>query len=297
LIRLLSALSSPIRADMEKAVRQIAFITILIGSHCAYSQTPVMMADNFSLPIITTVAPEPAVINPIQPRVPPCARPADFMDIDTYSGPFNHLVERFSAKLENTTVHPVRRHHAPSCSLDARDKFNLFASNVTEPIGFLGAGWDAALAQRENDDRAFGQGAAGYGKRYSAAITSQFTGEFFGTFFYPAIFRQDPRYYRLAEGTPGQRLLHAARHIFVAHNDSGRLMFNFSEWMGTASSVALNNFYHPGNERGFGPAAQRAGLSITSDMAMNVVKEFWPEITHKCRLPFRSPSPASSSVH
>ena len=64
-------------------------------------------------------------------------------------------------------------------------------------------------------------------------------------------------------------------------------MFNFSEWFGTASATALANTYHPGNERGIGPAASRMGISIGTDMGFGVWREFWPEIVHAFRLPFR----------
>jgi hypothetical protein len=67
-------------------------------------------------------------------------------------------------------------------------------------------------------------------------------------------------------------------------------MFNFSEWLGTASAVALSNTYHPENERGFSPAAQRVGYSVLQDMGFDVLREFWPEISRKFRLPFRGES-------
>jgi hypothetical protein len=63
-------------------------------------------------------------------------------------------------------------------------------------------------------------------------------------------------------------------------------MFNYSEWLGTASAVALSNAYHPGNQRGFAPAARLAGYSILTDMGYDTLREFWPEISRKFKLPF-----------
>src|SRR5260370_33273371 len=65
-------------------------------------------------------------------------------------------------------------------------------------------------------------------------------------------------------------------------------MFNFSEWSATISSKAISNLYHPDNPRGFGPNAERVGWSVGTDMAWDVVREFWPEIAHKLKLPFRT---------
>ena len=182
---------------------------------------------------------------------------------------------------------PSRKSRLRPCSLDAREKFNLFVEDSIEPVNFLDAGWDAAWAQHDRDDPKFGPGIGGFSKRYKVAVTDNVAGEFFNTFLYPSLFHQDPRYYRLERGSAQRRLFHAMRHVFVAHNDDGRLMFNYSEWFGTFSSKALSNLYHPGNERGLGTTAQRAGMGITSDMAMDVLKEFWPEISRKCHLPFK----------
>lgn len=45
--------------------------------------------------------------------------------------------------------------------------------------------------------------------------------------------------------------------------------------------------YHPGNLRGFVPAARRVGYGVMEDMGFDVLREFWPEIARKFRLPFR----------
>jgi hypothetical protein len=64
-------------------------------------------------------------------------------------------------------------------------------------------------------------------------------------------------------------------------------MFNFSEWLGTTSSVVLSNTYHPGNSRGAGETARRVGVSIAWDAGFDVLREFWPEIVHRLKLPFK----------
>lgn len=219
----------------------------------------------------------------------PCVQPAPLFSADDYEGPFNKAVTYFSRKLEIKTVHvPHHQTERKLCGLGVIEKFDLFASNSFEPVTFVGAGFNSAIAQAENSDPSFGQTMAGYGKRYGAALTDTISSDFFHTFAFPSLFRQDPRYYRLLEGSAGQRFRHAIFHVFVAHSDSGKKMFNFSEWAGTVSSVALANTYHSGNKRGLGPAARRAGISISSDTGFDLLREFWPEIVRKMRLPFRT---------
>jgi hypothetical protein len=77
-------------------------------------------------------------------------------------------------------------------------------------------------------------------------------------------------------------------HIIVAHRNSGAATFNFSEWFGLTSSVALRNMYHPDRLRGFEPAACGVEMGLVSDMGTDIFREFWPEISRKLRLPFVS---------
>ena len=218
----------------------------------------------------------------------PCLEPPPLVRWQDYDGPFAKTVGSFGRKLDRKTAHPP--HYKPNamlCSLELKDKFKLFISDTIDPISFVSAGFNAGLDQASNQDPTFGQGAAGYGKRFAANFTGQAVGGFFGDFAYPALFSEDPRYYRLGHGTSRARLLHAALHTFVAHRDDGTRMFNYTEWLGTATSVAFNNLYHPGNARGFSPAAQAVGYSVLEDMGFDILREFWPEVARKIHIPFR----------
>jgi len=216
----------------------------------------------------------------------PCEQPAKLFSAREYNGPLKRFTAWFSRKPEMTTV-PARAHSTNICSLDAGEKFHLFFKSTVDPVTFIGAGASAGLSQWNNDDKEWGQGAEGYGKRYAAAFTDRASRNFFGKFFYPTIFRQDPRYFREGQGSTKARLGHALAHTFVARRDSGGSMPNLSLWAGTTSTVALANLYHPDQDRGFTPAAARVGISIGTNMGFDVLKEFWPEIVRKLNLPFR----------
>ena len=235
-----------------------------------------------STAVLPSVTLEPVLIRP----VPSCARFIEPFDVDDYRGPLNGIVARFSQSFDNATPHLAGS--SSKCQMTSGDKLRLFVNNNIDPAAYMSAAWDAGWAQLDYDDRSFGQGAAGFGRRYSVAVADNIQSDFFGIYLFPSIFHQDPRYFRRGQGTVKARMEHALAHRFVARSDSGRPMFNYSEWLGTASSKALGNLYHPGNPRGFGPTANRVGLSIGNGMAWDVVREFWPELAHKFRLPFRT---------
>jgi hypothetical protein len=102
----------------------------------------------------------------------------------------------------------------------------------------------------------------------------------------------------MIHGGSRRRVLHALAHALVARSDNGNAMFNASEWLGTTSSVALSNLYHPGNERGFAPSAEQVGYNVAEDIGFDVLREFWPEIARTFRLPFRlKPAPGDSQAN
>ena len=228
----------------------------------------------------------------------PCVQTAPMVRLEDYNGPFKKVVGEFARPLERKTVHP--RHYKPEaklCTLNLKDKFVLFVQDSVDPVVFLSTAFDAGLAQAQDDDHSYGQGAKGYATRYGADFAGGTTSRFFKDFAYPWIFSEDPRYYRLGHGGGKRRFLHAMEHAVVAHRDDGRRMFNFSEWLGTTSSVVLSNTYHPDARRGVAATAERVGASILQDVGFDVLREFWPEISKKFRLPFRGESgtaPASS---
>jgi hypothetical protein len=217
-----------------------------------------------------------------------CVQPPPMVQLHDYDGPFHKVIGTFTQKLDRLSVHDP--HYRPGfvlCSLEIKDKLFLFLRDSVDPETFLAAGFDAGISQAENEDPSFGQGGKGYAKRLGAGYTDQVQFRFFKEFAYPTVFSEDPRYYRMGQGPAGRRFLHAMVHSVVAYNDHSRPMFNFSEWLGEISAISLSNLYHPGNRRGFAPAAQSLATDVALDIGYDELREFWPEIARKFRLPFR----------
>jgi hypothetical protein len=222
-----------------------------------------------------------------------CVEPPPMVQLQDYIGPFHKVIGTFTQKLDRVSVQDVRyKPGVALCSLQIRDKLFLFLRDSVDPETFLAAGFDAGVSQARNLDPQFGQGGEGYAKRLAAAYTDEVQYRAFKEFLYPTIFSEDPRYYRLGQGTGGHRFLHAIEHTVVAYNDHGQRMFNFSEWLGEASAVSIANLYHPGARRGLGPAARNVASDVGLDVGYDELKEFWPQIARKLRLPFRDQNEA-----
>lgn len=205
-----------------------------------------------------------------------------------YQGPYSKTVSFFASKLERKSVHPPQfKPGVLLCSFTPKRKFILFVQDSTDPLTFLTAAFNAGIDYGEDTDPSFGHGPSGYAKRFGAELADQASSAFFKDFAYPTIFSEDPRYYRLGRGSAKRRVAHALEHVVIAHRENGTYMFNFSEWLGTTSTVALGDEYHPNNRPGVGPAAENIGFAMLQDMGFDVLREYWPEIAGKLKLPFR----------
>lgn len=164
--------------------------------------------------------------------------------------------------------------------MSAGDKFTLFALNTVNPFQFVSTAAWAGIDQAQDRFPSWHQGAEGYGKRYGAGYADMATSGFFGTFFFPAILRQDPRYFRKESGGFGPRLGYAITRVLVTRTDSGHNAPNYSLWMGTLASGGLSNVYYPTADQGAGLTFQRAGINIATSAGFNIAREFWPDVSH-----------------
>lgn len=164
--------------------------------------------------------------------------------------------------------------------LTSGQKFRLAAQYLNLYTVVFVAG-EACVNQARNSPKEYGQGAEGFGKRYGAGFADGLTDGLFVTGVYPALLRQDSRYYRLGDGGFSHRMGYAVSRILVTRQDSGRKAFNFSEVLGSFSSSALAMTYYPDSQRDFSDVAQRAGIQFAFDAGFNVLKEFYPEIERK----------------
>jgi hypothetical protein len=138
----------------------------------------------------------------------------------------------------------------------------------------------ALLYQIENQNPSFGQGMRGYAQRFGTAYGDQMIGNMMTEGLIPWVLHEDPRYFRVGEGTTIHRTLIALKQIVVTRTDSGHKTFNFSEWGGNAAAVAISNAYYP-DTRTASDNAERLFIACGTDAFSNVLKEFWPDVKRR----------------
>jgi hypothetical protein len=142
------------------------------------------------------------------------------------------------------------------------------------------AGALAGLGQLTNQSPSFGQGAKGFGHRLVTNYADQAMGNMFTEGVFPVLLHEDPRYFRRGTGSIPSRGLYALTRVIVTHKDAGGMRFNYSEWLGNASAVAISNAYYP-DSRTVLDNGTKLLMQVGTDAVSQVLKEFWPDIKHK----------------
>jgi len=167
--------------------------------------------------------------------------------------------------------------------LTPRGKFNEWFGGTYDPRGLGLYAFESATLEHSSADGfcGYGKGWGGYGKCFGATELDANISSFSGDFLFPVILHQDPRYFRLGEGSLGKRLFYAISRVFVTHSDTGHWVFYSSALAGTAVGAAASNLYYPKHDRGFSNSVSRAGLDLANTALFNAAAEFWPDIRHK----------------
>ncbi len=158
--------------------------------------------------------------------------------------------------------------------MTTKQKYSLAVRDEFDWTSFVGAGFAAGIQQANNSYAGYGQGAAGYGKRYAASFGNGLFTNFFSHAVYPSIFHQDPRYYYQGSGTIKSRALHAASFAILVRNDKGQDAPNYSFLLAAMTTGALSNLYYPHADRGANLVFTNAAIGIAGRAAGTILREF-----------------------
>jgi hypothetical protein len=162
--------------------------------------------------------------------------------------------------------------------LSPGQKFQLFFKSSTDPWPFLLAGVVSGIGQAENSYPEWGQGMQGYGKRFGAAYTDAFIGNFFGNAVLPSLLHEDPRYFQMGTGNKVKRLLWAASSTFWCKRDSGKWGPNYANVGGNLIGAAIARAYYPESERTVGSTISDGLIVSVEGIVGAEVIEFWPDL-------------------
>jgi hypothetical protein len=159
--------------------------------------------------------------------------------------------------------------------LTAKQKWELAYKSSIDPLTFVIVGGFAGIQQATNTIPEWGQGAAGYGKRYGTTYANVAIGNVLGGAVLPIIFRQDPRYFYKGTGTKKSRALYALSTAVIARGDNGKWQPAYAGILAELAAGGISNAYYPAAERqGAALTFENAGLGIAFTGVSNFFQEF-----------------------
>jgi hypothetical protein len=161
----------------------------------------------------------------------------------------------------------------------AKNKFIFAAQQTIEPINVAPALISAGYGQYSNDDPKYGTGPSAFGERFGAAVLRQDSYRMLADGLMPIVFREDPRYYRLGEGSLSKRFDYAVLQTFVTRTDGGTTVPNYAGILGRGIASSLTYTYYPAVSANARVVLLTFATSIAGDAALNVIRELTPEKT------------------
>ena len=160
--------------------------------------------------------------------------------------------------------------------LTSKQKFRLALKNASDPGNLLLVGTVAGVQQATDAFSGYGQGAAGYGRRYGADLGNLVAGTMMGGAVLPSLFHQDPRYFYKGTGSTRSRVLYALSSAFICRGDNGRRQPAFASVLGDLSAGAISNLYYaPSDRQGAVLTIENGFLGIAGDAMNNMFQEFF----------------------
>lgn len=164
---------------------------------------------------------------------------------------------------------------ADAAPMNPRQKFGLAWRLVIDPSSFVIAGIIAGGQQANNSFPGYGQGAAGYARRFGAAYGDFFIGTYISNAILPSILKQDPRYFYKGSGTTKSRILYAISRSVMARGDNGRWQPDYSGILGSLAAGGISNLYYPeGSRHGLRTTLDNTLIGIGTSAGVNILQEF-----------------------
>ena len=159
--------------------------------------------------------------------------------------------------------------------LTSKQKFQLAWKTTIDPVNLGLTAVIAGAQQSQNTFPGYGQGAAGYGRRFGAAYGDFLTSTYLGSAVLPSLFKQDPRYFYKGTGSIRSRILYALANSVICKGDNGHWQANYSAIVGGLASSGISNLYYPASDRNSAAwTFEQALIATGATAAANLLQEF-----------------------
>jgi hypothetical protein len=155
-----------------------------------------------------------------------------------------------------------------------------FVRGMFNPLSFVRAGAAAGIGQANDTPHEWGQGMAGFGRRFGSAVGRHVVG--YSIHYAVATARHEEMGYR-PSGRVGfkPRLQYALLSTVITRKTTtGEKTIAVGELSGAFGSGLISRAWQPASTASVSSGIATGGISLGVDAGIHVVREFWPEIRH-----------------
>jgi hypothetical protein len=159
--------------------------------------------------------------------------------------------------------------------MSQRERFRSYVKDTVSPVRGVTAAFSAGLNQWRDAPEEWEQGGSGYGKRVANAYARTVVRQsmIYGL---SAVLHEDNRYFRRGDGSVGSRIKYALESTVLARADDGTRGVSISRIGGTAGGAFVSTLWLPPSMNSAGDAWRGFGISMGTQAAINVAREFLP---------------------
>lgn len=158
--------------------------------------------------------------------------------------------------------------------LTQSERNKLYVGALISPISFVESAASAGWGQLLNRPPEWGEGGAGYGKRFASSVAQHVTGESI-KWGLASLLHEDNRYVPSGKSGIAPRVVYALVSTFRSRDDQGHRQVSYSNIGSLAGASLLSRTWQPESSGGAGNGAVNFGVSVAFSAGMNVVREFF----------------------
>jgi hypothetical protein len=176
--------------------------------------------------------------------------------------------------------------------LTQKERTQIYFKTMVNPLGYGKAVFSAGVDQWKDKPEEWEQGASGYGKRF-ANIIGQYSIQRTVTYGLSSFLHEDNRYFNSGKKGFWPRAGYALCSAFLARHDDGSRTISISQLGGVATGAFVSRLWLPPSQNSAQAGAVSFGITMGSNAAFSVVKEFIPDIGRAISKKYKKASPQS----
>jgi hypothetical protein len=162
-------------------------------------------------------------------------------------------------------------------SLTQKERTQIYFKTMVNPLGYGKAAFSAGVDHWKDKPEEWEQGASGYGKRF-ANIIGQYSIQRTVTYGLASLLHEDNRYFNSGKKGFWPRAGYALCSAVLARHDDGSRAISISQLGGVATGAFVARLWLPPSQNSAKDGAVSFGITMGSNAAFSVVKEFIPDL-------------------